>query len=680
MTAHNIMLNDLLTLNNTKFTIPVYQRPYSWNKEQCKKFVADIETVIIKEESNHFLGTIIYISNDIISTATETKEYMIIDGQQRITTAILFVKAIYDLMIDGKDKELIFENTLVIDRFDKELKLKPIGKNFIALRYLIENNDIEISKSKSKIVDNYNEIKNILRSSNNLTIQQFLEGFKKLSIVEIQLERKKDNPQIIFESINATGLDLTESDLIRNFILMDKELKEQEYLYKTYWSKIEDNVLNINISHFIKDYLTVKLNRIPKEKDVFKEFKFFAKKIDLALEELLKDLLDYSNYYKLIIFKDESNLKIEKKVLKNIRYLGYTVVYPVILELYNEYYKKLFSQIDFINILKTLESFLVRRFIADRKSSETNRFFATLLRNTKNISSFKYESYNRFMGYLLIPYFPDDTEIKENLLSKDIYTRKTKFVKYFLGKLENQGNEETFLDNLQIEHLMPQKLTPRWRQELGVNYKLIHSQYLHTIGNLTLTGYNRKYSNKSFLEKKELMTKNSSLNLNRFILNNTKWTDIEILERCDILINQSIGLWKYPEVNVNINTEKNKNQFTFSDNIDAVNKKPKYFIFIGEKINVNSWREFFIEFLIICNNLDSDIFEGLTKDPELEIKTWRVISNKKEKVGSNLDDIYEIETGIYVRRRLETNLILKYSKIIFEKFEFEDDDFIFTLR
>ena len=680
MTAYNIMLNDLLITQKVKFTIPVYQRPYSWNKEHCQKFVTDIESIIIHNESNHFLGTIIYISNDIISTATETKEYMIIDGQQRITTAILFIKAIYDLMEDGKDKELIFENTLVIDRFDKELKLKPIGKDLLALQFLINNNQAEIVNNSSKIINNYNEIKRMILASKDVSILQFLEGFRKLSIVEIILERNKDNPQIIFESINATGLDLRESDLIRNFILMDKELKEQEYLYKIYWSKIEDNVLNINISSFIRDYLTIKLYRIPKEKDVFKEFKLFSKKSNISLEELLKDLLNYSAYYKLILFKDTVNKKIEIQVLRHIRNLGYTVMYPVILQLYSEFRKELFSQDMFILILKILESFVVRRFITSKKSSELNKLFATLLKNTKNDINFTYDEYHIFIGYSLISYFPNDDEIKEQLISKDIYTRKTKFLKYFLGKLENQGSEETLLDDLQIEHIMPQKLTPQWRQELGANHKLIHSQYLHTLGNLTLTGYNQKYSNKYFSEKKKLIIENSSLTLNRYIINSNKWTELELLRRGEILILQVINLWNYPQVDIKTQNKRNQNQFTFADNIDVTNKKPKYFIFIGEKILVNNWRDFFIEYLILCHNLDSDIFENLTREPELEMRTWRVVSHKKEKVGASSEDIYELSENIFIRRSLETRLILKYSKIIFNKFGFEDNDFIFTLK
>jgi hypothetical protein len=227
---------------------------------------------------------------------------------------------------------------------------------------------------------------------------------------------------------------------------------------------------------------------------------------------------------------------------------------------------------------------------------------------------------------------------------------------------------------------MPQKLTPQWRSDLGIEADIIHSMYLHTLGNLTLTGYNQKYKNKPFKEKVKLVQQFSSLNLNRTFIDFERWTAEEIKERAKNLIEKSLKIWTYPEIDYNIVPKivKNSNEYTLGDEIVVKNQKPKHFIFLDEKVKISNWRDFFIEFLQICLNLDFDKFQTLTKDPDLNLKKYRVISDKKEDIGE--DEHYELHENIFVKRSGDARTILKYTKIIFEKFEFIDDDFVFGLE
>lgn len=388
MKASETKFEDFLSQSKINFIIPVYQRNYDWNENQCKDFIKDIESLAKRERDSHFLGTIVYIkSDDYQSLEEDITEYIIIDGQQRITTTMLFLKAIYDLISDLDDKEEILDEYLTIKRKNK-LKLKPIkDDNEIFVKLM---NNIEIDENcNSKIYQNYKFFRDYL-SNTTLEISKYYKTFRRIFIVYIELDRGKDDPQLIFESINSTGLSLSQGDLIRNFILMDKKHEEQSYLFENYWSKIEKNLLSENISTYIRDYLTMKESKIPNQKDVYIAFKNYVKRNQIETEELLADLLYYSEIYSQFLFLKND----DKDIKKYFKDLKVTVSYPFLLKLFDDYNQKIIEEEDLIKSLALIRNYVFRRLICNYATNALNKIFMTLHKELIHIKDYKSNYYD----------------------------------------------------------------------------------------------------------------------------------------------------------------------------------------------------------------------------------------------------------------------------------------------
>ncbi|MFP6232988.1 DUF262 domain-containing protein [Helicobacter pylori] len=549
---------------NNQFVIPIYQRLYSWGKEQCKQLWDDIIKIGGNDKMNgHFIGSILYVRVD----ATHSSPLLIIDGQQRLTTITLLFIALRNHLNDEDEFLEKFSHQKIQNRYlinsdekgDKKFKLILSEPDRDTLLSLIDENKRKPSEPSLKIVENFKLFEKWIRKNTD-KLETIFKGLEKLMIVWIALEKGKDDPQLIFESMNSKGIELTQADLIRNYIIMETEDGKQEDFYNQYWRAMEEDFKQNEklFDWFVRHYLTIKTGKIPNEKRVYEAFKDYQQKEGIEIEDLLKDLQKYCGYFcqiafKKIAFKKEADKDLNK-ALSFLVDLEMDVIYPLLLELYSDYIDGVLSNADFISIIALTESYIFRRAVCGIPSNGLNKFFPSF---TKKIDKKQYlKSVEEHFGSLTgNQKFPNDFEFKDSFITKELYGRnktKKKKTKYFLERLENKDNTKEPVDTQKctIEHIMPQTLTEEWKRDLGENFQAIHDKYLHTIGNLTLTGYNEKYSNNSFQEKRgmEKGFKQSPLRLNQSLKDLESFGEEEIKKRANDLADWALKIWTYPKL------------------------------------------------------------------------------------------------------------------------------------
>ncbi|MFP6183047.1 DUF262 domain-containing protein [Helicobacter pylori] len=549
------LLNFFEENQNNQFIIPIYQRLYSWKKEQCEQLWDDIIKIGGNDKMNgHFIGSILYVRVD----ATHSSPLLIIDGQQRLTTIMLLFIALRNHLNDEDELLEKFSRQKIQNRYlinsdekgDKKFKLILSESDRDTLLSLIDKDRRKPSELSLKIMENFKLFEEWIRKNTD-KLETIFKGLDKLMVVEISLERGKDNPQLIFESMNSTGKDLTETDLIKNYILMGLEPEKQKIFYKKYWRAMEEDFKQNEtlFNQFVRHYLTIKTREIPNINKVYEAFKDYQQKEGIEIEDLLKDLQKYCGYFCQIVFKKEADKDLNK-ALSFLVDLEMDVVYPLLLELYSDYSDGVLSKQDFIPIIYLTESYLCRRAVCGIPSNGLNKFFPSF---TKKIDKKQYpKSVEEHFGSLTgNQKFPNDFEFKDSFITKELYhPKKTEKVFNFLKRLENFDTKEPVdTQKCNIEHIMPQTLTPEWQRDLGENFQAIHDKYLHTIGNLTLTGYNQEYSNKSFQEKRDMEKgfKQSPLRLNQN-LKGESFSEEEIKKRANDLADWALKIWTYPKL------------------------------------------------------------------------------------------------------------------------------------
>lgn len=538
---------------NNQFVIPIYQRLYSWKKEQCEQLWDDIIKIGGNDKMNgHFIGSILYVRDG----NTHSSPLLIIDGQQRLTTITLLLIALRNHLSDEvkileKFSRKKIESYLINSNKDGDKKFRLIlsESDKDTLLFLIDKNKRKLSEPSVKIVENFELFEKWI-SENTDKLETIFKGLEKLMIVWIALD-KGDDPQLIFESMNSKGIELTQADLIRNYIIMEAETeKEQKDFYNGYWRAMEEDFKQNEtlFDRFVRHYLTIKTGKIPKEKRVYEAFKDYQQKEGIGIEDLLKDLQKYCGYFCRIAFKKEADKDLNK-ALSFLVDLEMDVVYPLLLELYSDYSDGVLSKQDFTPIIALTESYLCRRAVCGFGSNSLNKIFPSF---TKKINKDQYlESIKAHFLSLekTTGKFPKDSEFKDSLITIDFYKfKKIKKIKSFLERLEKFNTEEPVdTQKCNTEHIMPQTLDPEWEKDLGENFKAIHEKYLHTIGNLTLTGYNSEYSNNSFQEKRDMENgfKQSSLKLNQG-LKDEVFGEKEIEKRANDLADWALKIWTYP--------------------------------------------------------------------------------------------------------------------------------------
>ncbi len=538
MKASENKVEEFLSLNKTQFVIPIYQRNYDWSKTECKKLLDDILEVSTSEQTSpHFIGSIVYV-HDSAYTTQRIKEFVVIDGQQRLTTLTLIYLVLYRLAKELNDENLVDEiaETYLINKFATEtdnLKLHLTENNDKALKYLFRSDTKEEFSDFSKLIDNFNYFKGRITEENYQLVQK---GLSQLMFVEISLDKDKDNPQRIFESLNSTGLELSQADLIRNYILMGLNRKDIGIIYRDYWEIIEklaqDETKNVTkLSDFIRDYLTLENKSIPTKKKVYETFK--AKYPQPSMEELESNLSKIKNlakyYNKLINFTKENDEDIRFQ-LQNINRLEINVAYPFLMQVYDDYANSIIDKSTFIEILELIQSFTWRRFIVGLGTNSLNKVFMNLYDKVDS-SNYLFSIQKSLLEKSVTQRFPKDAEVVDALKVKDVYNIQSKNKVYLLERLENYDNNElvSIIDNpkITVEHIFPQNPNRQWKIDLEESeYIYIKDNYLHTIANLTLSGNNGKLGNKSFLEKRDLKSvgyKDSRLWLNKYLSQVEKW-------------------------------------------------------------------------------------------------------------------------------------------------------------
>ena len=658
MKANETKVIDFLSSNKTQFIIPVYQRNYDWTKLQCEQLLDDILEVGTSNAMNaHFIGSIVYVHDDAYTTA-QVKELTIIDGQQRLTTLTLIYLALNAFAKSLKNEDLVSEitETYLINKHtsgEDKLKLRPTENNEKALKYLFRSDANEEYPDFSRLIDNFKYFKGIISSDNYEVVQK---GLSKLMFVEVSLDRHRDDPQRIFESLNSTGLELEQADLIRNYILIGLERETQKRIYQNYWEIIEklakDETQNVSrVSDFIRDFLTLENKEIPNKGKVYATFK--AKYPTSTLNELennlgaIKSLVRH--YNKLINPKNEPDKAIRLQ-LEYIHRLEINVAYPFLMKVYDDYANAVINKPTFIKVLDLIQVFAFRRFVVGLPTNALNKIFMGLYYH----KNFDKADYLLSLQKILLTFpgssrLPKDKEFVDCLRIKDVYNIKSKNRTYLLERLENFENREPVLiegnPDITIEHIFPQNPDPKWRMELGADdYNFTKENYLNTIGNLTLSGNNGQLSNKTFVFKRDLPDagyKDSRLWLNKHLATLARWGRAEIEARFEVIADRCLKVWAIPNIVIEETTDENEVNIFEAE--DPTGKKLEYAVFFEKKIETNQVAKLYVEVFRQLFELQPETF--FSTELANKIGLSRDDLKEKNRISVKLNDSYFINTG-----------------------------------
>lgn len=566
MKASERKITKLFSESDTVFSIPVYQRDYNWQEKQCQRLFKDIlQTGKNEKVSSYFLGSIVYIHDGIYGVGE--KEFHVIDGQQRMTTLTLLFLAIYFKLkgtILAKDADKIYNQYVVNPYSEKEIKLKllPPEENLYILNKISHNkfNELEAFQDRN-MLKNYLFFEKELENLSFDDMKHLSNGIEKLIYIDIALEKGKDDPQKIFESLNSTGLDLSQGDLIRNYILMDLERGEQNRIYKEIWIPIENNCkvsdgseITSYVSDFIRDYLTLKTEKISSKPKVFETFKAYYEKEN---DEKLEDMKKYSEAYSYIIKPSLEKDKDIQRELDYLKSLDKTVINTFLIGILKDYKDNILEKDELVNMLILLQSYLWRRYITEKPTNALNKIFQGMYGKISRSGNY----YENLVDILMAEDFPTDEELESALKLKNVYKDKEK-LNYVFKKLENYNHNELIdFDNekITIEHIFPQKPNKAWKENYSDNELEQMISFKDTISNLTLTGSNSNLSNKAFNEKRDDEVhgyRNSKLYMNKYLGRLEEWNLLSMEARFESLYDDIIKIWKRPEDKATNDMEK----------------------------------------------------------------------------------------------------------------------------
>jgi len=559
-------ITKLFSESDTVFSIPVYQRDYNWQEKQCQRLFKDIlQTGKNEKVSSYFLGSIVYIHDGIYGVGE--KEFHVIDGQQRMTTLTLLFLAIYFKLkgtILTKDADKIYNQYVVNPYSEKEIKLKllPPEENLYILNKISHNkfNELEAFQDRN-MLKNYLFFEKELENLSFDDMKHLSNGIEKLIYIDIALEKGKDDPQKIFESLNSTGLDLSQGDLIRNYILMDLERGEQNRIYKEIWIPIENNCkvsdgseITSYVSDFIRDYLTLKTEKISSKPKVFETFKAYYEKEN---DEKLEDMKKYSEAYSYIIKPSLEKDRDIQRELDYLKSLDKTVINTFLIGILKDYKDNILEKDELVNMLILLQSYLWRRYITEKPTNALNKIFQGMYGKISRSGNY----YENLVDILMAEDFPTDEELESALKLKNVYKDKEK-LNYVFKKLENYNHNELIdfeNEKITIEHIFPQKPNKAWKENYSDNELEQMISFKDTISNLTLTGSNSNLSNKAFHEKRDDEVhgyRNSKLYMNKYLGRLEEWNLLSMEARFESLYDDIIKIWKRPEDKATNDMEK----------------------------------------------------------------------------------------------------------------------------
>lgn len=674
-------LLKLMDGSDNRFIIPVYQRNYDWGQPQCKQLYDDLVDIALNDRASHFFGCVVRAH----AKNGSADEYLIIDGQQRMTTVCLIFLAIYWNIQNGnitasdpRLAEKIFKKFLVdeYETKDKKIRLKLNKEDRMAFDTIVDSGDCSKYLNSTVSVNYrffYDKIQNL-----PCDVDTFFEAIRRLIVIDIFLG-PDDDPQLIFESLNSTGLELTESDKIRNFVLMGMSEDQQEKFYDLYWNKIEHNCDN-GLDSFVRDYLTIITGTIPPQRKIYSFFKEYVKENVTDIEAILKDMLRYSDvYYKITTFNVGSAKA--NDIAKRLDYLDMSVVNPFLMAFFVYANENAIAIDEIETVLSCVESFIFRRLMCDLPTNALNKIFASLHKSVVKQKG-KDDKYSSVLIYQLLEKkltsaFPKDDEFIQGFTSKNIYSMRAKNKAYIFERLENGSSKEKndVIENIEsgilsYEHIMPQTLTPAWRSALGERCDEIHEKWLHTISNLTLTGYNSNYSNRPFEEKKTIENgfNESGIRLNHYIAQFDKWTEEELELRKEKLSEMALQIWPCPESDF-VPQVKDDECIGLDEDYPFKSRYIKYFTFQGTLYEEMAWADMAVDMLKLLYEINPSILYKEAADP----------SNVWITKDSEYDSSKKIAEGVYFCTGNDTNTKLRILRNLLRKYGIEEDEVQFGL-
>jgi uncharacterized protein with ParB-like and HNH nuclease domain len=676
MKANELPISTFLQAVNVQFVIPVYQRNYDWKNAECKELLNDIISVETEDRGTHFIGSIVFVHEGTYSTS-EVKELVIIDGQQRLTTINILYVALYRFAKENsktQDSERLYNMFLTnqyVQNESSKLKLKQTDTNSLAFKAIMLGTQNEFV-TFSNVIENYNYFRSVINEDN---FELILRGLNRLIFVEISLERDKDDPQRIFESLNSTGLDLSQSDLIRNFILMDLPPKDQNRIFETIWNPIEENAKDIIkqsslVSEFIRDYLTLRNKKIPNKNKVYAEFKsLYSNKKEDAYHQELENIKSLSVHYKKLVNPSTVSDTNIRKELEYINRLEINVAYPFLLQVFEDAENGLLSKEDLIKVLKLIQSYAWRRFVVGLPTNALNKIFMSLYAEVDT------EEYYDSIAKVLLKKkgsakFPTNEDLKTALKDKDLYNTQPKNRNYLFEMLENFNNREyvnTNNENITIEHIFPRNPNEAWSTDLSSEeYFSFKEKHLNTIGNLTLSGNNGALSTKSFLAKKEMNNEGgeqgynySRLWLNAYLKSLDSWNVANYEERLKIIYERFLKIWQYPDVII-MDTDDAEEQNIF-DAESPRNKKLEYYIFENTKIEEDTVAQMYFSVVRALYEKNSQL---LVSNPDV----FKITRNSADFRASQ-----EVANGWFMESNIDSSSKFGTLKRLLTLFEMEDE-------
>lgn len=686
------MLNDYIEPNKKQYCIPVFQRDYAWTEEQCTKLFEDI-VMAYKKDRPHFCGSFVYAP---LGSKKHIDSYIIIDGQQRFTTLYILIKALADSADDDRDKDALQRYLYNEDKFDRygldeksKLKLKPVKTDNDQLLLLMSGKIEQMDKSRRGIIyHNYmlfmQLIKSFLEESSANSVLMINDGIEKLICADIRLDTD-DNAQEIFERINSTGIKLGLADLIRNYILMTDT--DQERLYEEYWLTVQNLLPDKLLDNFFIDYLNMKSDGFVKESEAYKSFKQVYVEGKYDNEKMLQEILHYAKQYYVFCYGSSDFGAEVNKALAGLRKLKQTTVYLFLFRVFDDYENGIINKNELARVLKMLLSYSIRRLVCEIGSNTLRGLYKTLYGRVFEQKENKNTYYDSLVSFFLQQTskntIPSDNEFVTALQEKNLYS-KNALCKYLLCAIENQGKETLDTENLSIEHIMPQNknLSMSWQKMLGENWQSVHAKYLHTLGNLTLTGYNSELGDKPFEKKKEKLEETIThiAVLYSDVKDKSEWNSVNMEKRAKRLAEIILKLFPIEQPKTKIEfTDPHYKLYTLANPDDATYKTVNYFEFLGERVNVSSFAEMVRSIAQILYDMDNSIIDDMAKKHE-PLPEWTTPAFSYEEDG--VRNPFKLRNcNIYISTGYSASACIFFIRGLMKKYEFDiSEDFVYSAK
>lgn len=674
-------LIDFFDGGKKRLVIPLYQRNYDWKTDNCNQLFDDLLSLHRDGRPSHFFGSI------VSKVDPGTLALFIIDGQQRLTTVSLLLLAMANAHREGKLTaneptggddliDLYIVNSKV--RNGRNIKLQPIERDMQAYDALLPGTGMQRDET-SNVTRNYNTLYDRVTKC-GLTLDELLAAVERLEVISINLEQN-DDPQLIFESLNSTGLDLSEADKVRNYLLMSLQPNEQQRCYRQYWNPIEQ-CTDYKSTQFLRDYLTLKRGNITKTDRIYTEFKAYDADQHPSREELFADLLRHARVYRCVAAADFPGAPAVNAKLRQMQPLGLNVAYPFLMVFFDYAQEQGLSPEAQVEVLHLVENYWVRRLICGRPSNALSKVFTTLHREVvKHLTPAT--SYAAVATYLLrqrkgMGELPRDAEVRAKLATREVYKMQPSAREFILERFENQDSKEMPIDiaqglkeeKISIEHIMPQTLTAQWKEALGPDWERIHSTYLHTLANLTVTACNSTYSNATFQQKRDMLDglAATTYRLNAYVRTCGQWTEKELLERGRQQLAIFLRLWPEPQTDFLPAAPPADTASLDDEDFEGTGRALCAYVYRGERQTAAKWLNMLVEVSALVHH-------------DCPAAVAQLCASGKWRYSTQPDSgRTEFVTGLYVHTSSSTSEKLRVLRHLFEACDIPAEELVFELR